>query len=79
VPSLQQLAANAAKNGVADLEWLDRKTTLELEPELKCVAAVLSPSTGIVDSHRCAQRSIRRKPWHKVTPHRMAGLQGFRV
>ncbi|MGE4239446.1 NAD(P)/FAD-dependent oxidoreductase [Ramlibacter sp.] len=38
-------------NGVADLRWLDRAEALALEPRLDCAAALLSPSTGIVDSH----------------------------
>src|SRR5690606_37819432 len=38
-------------NGVDDLEWLDRNTLHALEPEVEGVAALLSPSTGIVDSH----------------------------
>lgn len=38
-------------NGVHDLEWLDGADAVRLEPSLRCVAAVRSPSTGIVDSH----------------------------
>lgn len=38
-------------NGVTDLQWLDRAEALALEPNLDCAAALLSPSTGIVDSH----------------------------
>jgi L-2-hydroxyglutarate oxidase LhgO len=33
------------------LRWLDGAEALRLEPELRCVAALWSPSTGIVDSH----------------------------
>ncbi len=39
------------ENGVTDLRWLDAAEARALEPELACVAAFLSPSTGIVDSH----------------------------
>ncbi|MBI5014539.1 MAG: NAD(P)/FAD-dependent oxidoreductase [Deltaproteobacteria bacterium] len=42
----------ALANGVTDIAWLDRDAVSTLEPELRCVAALLSPSTGIVDSHR---------------------------
>jgi L-2-hydroxyglutarate oxidase LhgO len=38
-------------NGVGDLQLLDEAEALRLEPELRCVAALWSPSTGIVDSH----------------------------
>lgn len=48
---LRQILAQAAANGVDDLVMLDRAEALALEPELSCEAALLSPSTGIVDSH----------------------------
>jgi L-2-hydroxyglutarate oxidase LhgO len=49
--TLEQIRARAAANGVADLRWLERAAVRELEPEVECVAALLSPSTGIIDSH----------------------------
>ncbi len=49
--SLRALAVKAAANGVDDLRWLTRSEALALEPELECEAALLSPSTGIIDSH----------------------------
>ena len=49
--SLRALAVKAAANGVDDLRWLTRSEALALEPELDCEAALLSPSTGIIDSH----------------------------
>ncbi|MGH6625122.1 MAG: NAD(P)/FAD-dependent oxidoreductase [Burkholderiaceae bacterium] len=48
---LQGVVAKAAANGVDDLLRLTREQALALEPQLECGAAVLSPSTGIVDSH----------------------------
>jgi len=48
---LRALAARAAANGVDDLRWLDAAEARALEPHLSCEAALLSPSTGIVDSH----------------------------
>ncbi|HEY8386526.1 MAG TPA: NAD(P)/FAD-dependent oxidoreductase [Porticoccaceae bacterium] len=48
---LRALARCAAANGVRDLEWLDRSQLRSLEPSLDAVAALFSPSTGIVDSH----------------------------
>ncbi|NMD06563.1 MAG: NAD(P)/FAD-dependent oxidoreductase [Phyllobacteriaceae bacterium] len=47
---LQVIAAQAKTNGVFDLEMLSRAEALTLEPAVNCTAAVLSPSTGIVDS-----------------------------
>lgn len=51
VPVLDTIRAKAAVNGVDDLEWLGPEDTHRLEPALRAAAALLSPSTGIVDSH----------------------------
>ncbi|MBL8371839.1 MAG: NAD(P)/FAD-dependent oxidoreductase [Burkholderiaceae bacterium] len=48
---LQRIAARAAANGVHDLAPLTGADARALEPALACVAALHSPSTGIVDSH----------------------------
>jgi len=41
----------AHANGVTDLDWISKEEALQMEPELSCVAALHSPSTGIIDSH----------------------------
>ena len=51
IAGLEKIAATAQGNGVDDLEWLDQRQARQLEPALNCVAALLSPSTGIIDSH----------------------------
>ncbi|ABD06161.1 FAD dependent oxidoreductase [Rhodopseudomonas palustris HaA2] len=48
---LASIRAHAAANGVDDLRALDGAEARAMEPALTCVAALLSPSTGIVDSH----------------------------
>ena len=48
---LAQIEARARRNGVDDLLLLDARAARDLEPALNAVAALLSPSTGIVDSH----------------------------
>jgi L-2-hydroxyglutarate oxidase LhgO len=48
---LASIAARAANNGVTDLRTLSASETRALEPALNCTGALLSPSTGIVDSH----------------------------
>jgi L-2-hydroxyglutarate oxidase LhgO len=48
---LQSIKAHAEANGVHDLQTLSGKEARALEPALNCDAAVLSPSTGIIDSH----------------------------
>ena len=53
--ALRRLQAQAEANGVRDLQWLERDQALALEPMLACSAALLSPSTGIVDSHGLMQ------------------------
>ncbi len=50
-PALKELAMKAKLNGVDDLRELNKEHTLELEPKLNCHASLLSPSSGIVDSH----------------------------
>jgi L-2-hydroxyglutarate oxidase LhgO len=50
VVQLQNIIAKAAANGVTDLKFLTREEAQQLEPQLECVAAVHSPSTGIIDS-----------------------------
>ncbi len=49
---LAVLAAQAHANGVEDLRALTAAQARALEPELHCTAALLSPSTGIIDSHQ---------------------------
>lgn len=51
VAQLEHIQKKAAANGVHDLQLLSREQARALEPELECHAALLSPSTGIVDSH----------------------------
>jgi L-2-hydroxyglutarate oxidase LhgO len=51
LPKLAAIKETAARNGVTDLEPLGGNAARELEPEVACVAALLSPSTGIIDSH----------------------------
>jgi L-2-hydroxyglutarate oxidase LhgO len=48
---LQSIKAHAEANGVLDMQTLSGDAARKMEPALKCDAALLSPSTGIVDSH----------------------------
>jgi len=47
---LESLIANARACGVNDLQMVSAEDAQAMEPELACVGAVLSPSTGIVDA-----------------------------
>lgn len=48
---LRSLREQAIANGVADLELIDGREAARIEPGVRCVGALLSPSSGIVDSH----------------------------
>jgi L-2-hydroxyglutarate oxidase LhgO len=50
-PELDELRRRAGRNGVHDLERLSAPELRALEPEVRGAAALLSPSTGIIDSH----------------------------
>jgi L-2-hydroxyglutarate oxidase LhgO len=51
ISELATIQEKAHANGVTDVVWINRAQALALEPELQCVAALYSPSTGIIDSH----------------------------
>ena len=48
---LEGYERQARANGVDDLRWLDGGEVMALEPEVRAFGGLLSPSTGIVDSH----------------------------
>src|SRR3954465_5906655 len=48
---LQSIQAHAEANGVEGMQVLTGEAARALEPALNCDAALLSPSTGIIDSH----------------------------
>jgi len=48
---LDAIKATAAANGVDDLRRLSAAEAMQLEPAVFCTGALLSPSTGLVDSH----------------------------
>src|SRR5260370_13723848 len=48
---LESMRAHAEANGVLDMQLLAGEAARALEPALNCDAALLSPSTGIIDSH----------------------------
>ncbi len=48
---LAALLDQARANGVDDLEVLSMRDVAALEPALRCTAGLLSPTTGILDSH----------------------------
>ena len=57
---LIKIQMNAKKNKVTDLKWIDQEELRSIEPNLSAIAALYSPSTGIVDSHSYMKRLL----WH---------------
>lgn len=51
ISGLHALKEKAEGNGVFDLQFLSEAEVSAIEPDIHCVAALLSPSTGIIDSH----------------------------
>ncbi|MFD0934171.1 NAD(P)/FAD-dependent oxidoreductase, partial [Methylobacterium trifolii] len=49
--TIAAIRAKGEANGVEGLDLLDGAQARRLEPNLACAAALLSPTTGIVDSH----------------------------
>ena len=51
IDDLQAILYKAQNNGVPEIKMISEDHAKALEPNLKCSAAILSSSTGIVDSH----------------------------
>jgi L-2-hydroxyglutarate oxidase LhgO len=54
LPALKALRDNALACGTR-LDWLDASAVSQVEPQVKAVAGLFSPLTGIVDSHALMQ------------------------
>jgi L-2-hydroxyglutarate oxidase LhgO len=52
LPQLAAIQQKALENGVTDLVRISGAEATALEPHLRCVEAMLSPQTGIIDSHQ---------------------------
>ena len=50
-PALETIMARAQASGVDTLRWLSGAEAKAMEPEVRCEIALLSPETGVVDSH----------------------------
>jgi L-2-hydroxyglutarate oxidase LhgO len=51
ISRLRAIQSQASRNGVNDLELIDQAEVRKLEPAVDCKLGLLSPSTGIIDSH----------------------------
>lgn len=86
VAQLQGIIAKATANGVNDLALLSRAEAQRMEPALECVAAVHSPSTGIIDSHALMlslqgdlENAGGMVVFNTAVSHMEIGLQGIQV
>jgi len=48
---LERIRSRAHASGVPEVDFVSHEQVREWEPELRCVAALHSPATGIIDSH----------------------------
>jgi hypothetical protein len=51
ISKLNELMDRGTQNGVDNLKMLEGFEAMKMEPELQCKKALLSPVSGIVDSH----------------------------
>ncbi|MDD3050167.1 MAG: NAD(P)/FAD-dependent oxidoreductase [Candidatus Cloacimonetes bacterium] len=51
LPALYQLKKNGELNSVAGIKLLSKEDCKAIEPEIKAVAGIFIPSTGIIDTH----------------------------
>jgi L-2-hydroxyglutarate oxidase LhgO len=58
IPTLTAYKAQAEANGVDDLVWVTAEEARALEPAVRCVRGLMSPSTGII----CGRSSVTRAP-----------------
>ncbi len=78
IPRLQNLYERGAANGVPGIEFIGAKKLREIEPHVRGVKALLSPSTGIIDYTSVAQKLaelISRAGGEIKTSTRVTGLR----
>lgn len=57
---LEDLLQNGRENGVPGLEILSAKDVKDMEPNIRALAALYSPDTGIVDSHNLMRHFFQK-------------------
>lgn len=78
IDRLRAIQAQAEKNGVLDLRVLSQSEVTEMEPAITCKTALLSPSTGIIDSHSlmlALQGEIEEHGGFVLTHNRVKDIQ----
>jgi len=64
---LERICEQGRVNGVDDLQVLNANQVRELEPDIECESAILSPSTGVIDSHSLMQTLLNESEVHGAT------------
>lgn len=78
IPSLISLYEQGIKNGVPDLQLIDKAIFNKSEPNIKAELALFSPTTGIIDSHSFMQSLEANATNNRVTfayNHQVEGIE----
>jgi L-2-hydroxyglutarate oxidase LhgO len=78
IAKLEDMQNRGRQNGVDDLVMLDQADALKMEPALNAVAALWSPSTGVIDSHYlmfCLQGELENNGGMVVCQSRVTALR----
>ncbi|KAG2689848.1 hypothetical protein I3760_09G158900 [Carya illinoinensis] len=67
IPKLNNLMNLGIQNGVDGLRMIESSEAKIMEPELQCVKALLSPVSGIVDTHSLMQSLVGEAESHRTT------------
>ncbi len=83
---IEKLCENGRKNGAGSLSLIGRRQLAQLEPHVKAQAALLSPETGIIDTHalmNCFLRQAEDKKARLVCRTRVSHIErespGWRI
>ncbi|KAL5079367.1 hypothetical protein RYX36_007788 [Vicia faba] len=67
IPKLNDILNHGIQNGVDGLKVMNGVDAMKMEPELQCVKAILSPLSGIVDSHSLMLSLVGEAENHSTT------------
>ncbi|KAL8248956.1 hypothetical protein R6Q59_005824 [Mikania micrantha] len=67
VPKLNHLLNRGIENGVEGLKMLDASEAMAMEPQLQCIGALWSPTSGIIDSHSLMLSQLGEAESHGTT------------
>jgi L-2-hydroxyglutarate oxidase LhgO len=79
VAGLEKIEKRAQAAGVDDLRWLSAQEAMALEPAVQCVRALISPSTGIIDSHGLMLAYLGEAEDHGAMLARLSQLDRARI